>query len=311
MTGVVLLASCLASRGAESFEVVSARAAQRTYDAALKKAEVDHVAALQVARRTYSAELEGALNEAMAAKNLVEANKINLEIKRLADESSTHTKVNEPVVTAPQALQGAWRIVVEDGTEQIAVLQAEFFAYSPTAKTSGIWYVLGDTLVFRWSTGSVDKFSYRNREEPKGINNGGNRVRLVRADPPAIGPAAQSPANRKAAAEAVGNATTRTPNEGAAREIAVSSSRGFDCRSVKVTSGVVGRQIIGELTNRSGKNYEGAAFKVSLYDDRGELLEVAPFVLIEFRDGETKSFDAPVSQGGEIKAFKIQFEAGY
>jgi hypothetical protein len=184
--GAFLVLGCLSVLAFEPFESGAARIAQTKYDAAVKKAETDRTTALAAARRNYANELEDALSKAMAAKNLAEANRINSEIKRLKDDAAAAAKASvvEFAPRAPKALQGTWRIVVQDGTEQVAVLQPEFVAHSPTAKLTGIWYVLGDRLVFRWATGSVDMFSYHEGPELDGVNNSGNRVRLVRADPP-------------------------------------------------------------------------------------------------------------------------------
>lgn len=89
------------------------------------------------------------------------------------------------------------------------------------------------------------------------------------------------------------------------------TSDGFTSRNVKVTEGAAGRQIIGELTNQSGKDYEAAAFKVSLYDDHDALVEVVPVVVMGLMNRETKSFEGPVTTGGRISRVKIQLGAGY
>lgn len=50
------------------------------------------------------------------------------------------------------------------------------------------------------------------------------------------------------------------------------------------------KEVIGEITNASGVDCEGAFFNLSIYDNGGGLVEVLTFSIDNFRDGETKPF---------------------
>jgi len=68
-------------------------------------------------------------------------------------------------------------------------------------------------------------------------------------------------------------------------------------------------EVIGEITNHSGRSYRMVSFTLSVYDDSGNLLDTAPIVISNFRDGQTKSFSTIVQAGyDELSRYKIDFE---
>jgi hypothetical protein len=68
----------------------------------------------------------------------------------------------------------------------------------------------------------------------------------------------------------------------------------------------------GEITNNSGKSYEGALFKLSFYDANNKLLGAADAAVENFGNGETATFEA-VSQKdlSKWKTYKIRLETSY
>ena len=71
-------------------------------------------------------------------------------------------------------------------------------------------------------------------------------------------------------------------------------------------------EIIGEITNHSGRSYQMVSFTLSVYDDSGNLLDTAPIVISNFRDGQTKSFSTIVQASyDELSRYKIDFENSF
>ena len=65
----------------------------------------------------------------------------------------------------------------------------------------------------------------------------------------------------------------------------------------------------GEITNNSGKSYETALFKMSFYDDAGDLLGAADIAIMNFKEGETVTFDGISMQDlSGAKTHKIRLE---
>lgn len=71
-------------------------------------------------------------------------------------------------------------------------------------------------------------------------------------------------------------------------------------------------QIIGEIQNQTGTDWDSAWFQVAGYDESNRLLGVSPFSISRFTSGMVKAFelhliDVPYSRG---MRFKINFEGG-
>ena len=67
------------------------------------------------------------------------------------------------------------------------------------------------------------------------------------------------------------------------------------------------------MVNRSGKSWRVASFKASLYDARGRLIGTADIHIENFRNGDSRTFDAGLSlrEPSRIARFKIAFEDGF
>lgn len=85
-------------------------------------------------------------------------------------------------------------------------------------------------------------------------------------------------------------------------------SSGFVFTQVKVNGDGLA---IGEVTNRTGTNYNGALFDLSVYDGKS-LVETVPFSVNNLPHGATRSFraylDGPVSGS---HTYKIDFDTGF
>ena len=82
--------------------------------------------------------------------------------------------------------------------------------------------------------------------------------------------------------------------------------------NVSFKQGVLGTRCLGEITNRSGRDYGMAQFTLSVYSADGALLDTSPIFIQTFATGQTKTFDegveAPLDKVGK---YKIQFESGF
>lgn len=69
---------------------------------------------------------------------------------------------------------------------------------------------------------------------------------------------------------------------------------------------------IGEIKNLSNQSFKLANFTMSAYDEGGKLLATTPFIVQNFRIGETKSFDTDFvdPEAKRLKTYRIQFENG-
>lgn len=87
----------------------------------------------------------------------------------------------------------------------------------------------------------------------------------------------------------------------------------FPVNNASFENNEIGTRFIGEITNNSGKNYEQAVFKLSVYDASGKLLDVLQFVMNGFRNGDTDTFEAismKVLPSPDISKLRVKFEMG-
>jgi hypothetical protein len=92
----------------------------------------------------------------------------------------------------------------------------------------------------------------------------------------------------------------------------IAAGGGFYYKNVSFKSSYIGTEMIGEMSNFSGKDYSSVMFAVSVYDADEKLLATDYAIIANFPNGSTKSFtvlfidDLPST----IK-YKIQYELGY
>jgi hypothetical protein len=91
---------------------------------------------------------------------------------------------------------------------------------------------------------------------------------------------------------------------------ALPSSSIFPSRNVSIKTDDDSREIIGEITDESGRDYEMALFSISLYDANGRLVEVVKTGVTNLHKGETKSFDEIVESADPVSTYKLQFDEG-
>lgn len=72
------------------------------------------------------------------------------------------------------------------------------------------------------------------------------------------------------------------------------------------------QKVMFEVTNKSGKDYAVARFKISLYDAEGKLVGTADAIAMPLKNGSEKTTDALVDQSAvrRMKRYKIQFDGG-
>ena len=92
-----------------------------------------------------------------------------------------------------------------------------------------------------------------------------------------------------------------------------SAGRGFSYSNVAFLPFIEGTvKCVGEVTNRSGNNYESVFFKLSVYNRGGNLLNTADILVQNFNHGETKSFDTYVNaELDDISTYRLQFDHSY
>ena len=98
----------------------------------------------------------------------------------------------------------------------------------------------------------------------------------------------------------------------AAHRDAKPAGSGFLYSNVSISTGMLGTQCLGEMTNNSGRDYTIANFIVSVYDENEKLIETAYINISNFAKGDKKSFETLLidSQADQIASYKIQFENG-
>ena len=98
----------------------------------------------------------------------------------------------------------------------------------------------------------------------------------------------------------------------AAHRDAKPAGSGFFYSNVSISTGLLGTQCLGEMTNNSGRDYTLANFIVSAYDENEKLIETAYINISNFSKGDKKSFETLLidSQANQIASYKIQFENG-
>lgn len=87
---------------------------------------------------------------------------------------------------------------------------------------------------------------------------------------------------------------------------------GFVYKNVSFKSSYGGYvDVIGEMTNNSGKSYTLANFTISVYDKDDNLLATGGILISNFNKGQTKSFDAIIEADYDrLTKYKIDFESG-
>jgi hypothetical protein len=114
------------------------------------------------------------------------------------------------------------------------------------------------------------------------------------------------------------NAELRKPADAhTARETAAATAPadgdGFSYSGVSFTDGGFIPKLVGEVTNKSGKGYQLATFKVSFNDADKKLLGTADLAVQNLKAGQQKAFDALLLgvTVERVKSYKIQFESGF
>ncbi len=88
------------------------------------------------------------------------------------------------------------------------------------------------------------------------------------------------------------------------------AGEGFTYRSISFKEGRTYVQVIGEMTNWSGKSYYGVTFDLTLYDSRNEVLAVDKFIIKNFKNGSTRPMKTLVSVDfAKISTYKIDFNS--
>ncbi len=81
---------------------------------------------------------------------------------------------------------------------------------------------------------------------------------------------------------------------------------------ITIKSSLSGGELIGEIYNNSNIKYESALFKISLYDDSNNLVEVADLPIINILPHSSKAFHAYTdSSPSKFSRYKIQLDYAF
>jgi len=70
--------------------------------------------------------------------------------------------------------------------------------------------------------------------------------------------------------------------------------------------------VLGEIKNKSNKNYSTTKFIFTVYDQKGKLLDTQNIYIDNINSGETKTFKIDFNAYYKyVKTYKVQFESGY
>lgn len=182
---VVLVAAAAIARAADPapFETAPAKKAHLARDAAVAKAEDDHRRALIAADQQYLASLKEALDAAMKAKNLPEANRIDAAIKKTDADLAQRRKAARAAGAGADAFVGTWRISKANGADAFDLTLAPDHSVAAKSNDSrGTWQVADQKLTFKWSNGWVDTFDLAATIDDglSGRNNEGSPLKLLR-----------------------------------------------------------------------------------------------------------------------------------
>lgn len=87
----------------------------------------------------------------------------------------------------------------------------------------------------------------------------------------------------------------------------------FPVSDVTVEKNVLGMwEVMGQISNNSGRDYTLTVFKMSFFDENNKLLGTADFIINNFEDGEVVTFEDSAVQKdiGKWKSYKIRLESG-
>jgi hypothetical protein len=119
---------------------------------------------------------------------------------------------------------------------------------------------------------------------------------------------APDPAQNKTATDAPDSSVPQTNKPSAPSR---DDGDGFASRGISTSAVASGIKVIGEITNSSGKDYEAATFNLSLFNGEGALIEVVPVIMMDFKNGDTKSFETFGKADQPVAKFKLDFDSGY
>ncbi len=126
-----------------------ARAARAKYDRTLADAQAAYERAVAAAKRAYLGELRAALDAAMTAKNLDEANRINEELKRAQEGGAEPPAAAVKPVAGPNPFLGKWK-----GAQLITIARDGTIVASNNLR--GTWLLQDGRCHIRWESGVVE-----------------------------------------------------------------------------------------------------------------------------------------------------------
>lgn len=130
---------------------------------------------------------------------------------------------------------------------------------------------------------------------------------------PAEAPITEQPAKEGKKLEPAAPETPPEEKKEKKKEKVVNIEGGFAHKNVTLHQGsyLFVTQFDGEMVNNSGMDYSIVKFVIGTYDGRGRLLTEESFHIIDFNNGQTKTFKGTAVDGfKEIASFKIRLKSG-
>jgi hypothetical protein len=157
------------------------RNAESAHDVALKDAAEKYRTAALEADRKYLIALQHALDSALEAKNLDEANRINAKIRETKGAPQLKAL---PTVTLPNEVAGKWRQIVNRSDEYLLELFADGRASvtikGGATKPLGSWRKRDNQLTVTWPDGVIDTYRMDDPSELRGTSNKNSSISLVK-----------------------------------------------------------------------------------------------------------------------------------
>lgn len=85
---------------------------------------------------------------------------------------------------------------------------------------------------------------------------------------------------------------------------------GFAYRDLEFAT-MLPNEVLGTMSNQSGRNYKIACFMMKLYGNAERLLKTVDFCISDFANGQTKLFRVSTfTSPGNLQGYRIQFLSG-
>lgn len=107
------------------------------------------------------------------------------------------------------------------------------------------------------------------------------------------------------------NSTTQQESSFSDNQTSIEDKFTFQNVTMKQTAGLI--EVIGEVKNKGGSSYEMATFSVTLYKERGGIIDSQPANVTNLKAGETDVFKARFINidPDKVEKYKVEYSHGF